>query len=315
MFDEPVNGLDPEGILWIRNLMKALAAEGRTVFVSSHLMSEMENTADHLIVIGRGRLIADCTVEEFIQRNSEVAVRVRTPDSARLQELITADGGRVTSGADQILVTGVSAERIGDIAFDNAVRLHELAPVQASLEEAVMAITSEYATGMIRSTLQSQPRRFTVFGAKILVLGALMLAVGEVLAFAAYGVGKVVLSAHVPIHLSDEGVLRAVVGAGLYTAVLALFSLAAGAIFRHTAGGITAVLGLILVISPLTGLLPDTWGHYVSAYMPTNAGSLAFQQFVPSKHLLGPWQGIGVFAVETALLLALAAYLLRRRDA
>jgi hypothetical protein len=179
----------------------------------------------------------------------------------------------------------------------------------------VMAITSEYATGMIRSTLQSQPRRFTVFGAKILVLGALMLAVGEVLAFAAYGVGKVVLSAHVPIHLSDEGVLRAVVGAGLYTAVLALFSLAAGAIFRHTAGGITAVLGLILVISPLTGLLPDTWGHYVSAYMPTNAGSLAFQQFVPSKHLLGPWQGIGVFAVETALLLALAAYLLRRRDA
>ena len=79
MFDEPVNGLDPEGILWIRNLMKALAAEGRTVFVSSHLMSEMENTADHLLVIGRGRLIADCTVAEFIARNSVQTVRVRTP--------------------------------------------------------------------------------------------------------------------------------------------------------------------------------------------------------------------------------------------
>ena len=179
----------------------------------------------------------------------------------------------------------------------------------------VMAITSEYATGMIRSTLQAQPRRFTVLGAKVLVLGALMLAVGEALAFAAYVVGKAVLSAHVPIHLSDPGVLRAVIGAGLYTAVLALFSLAIGAIFRHTAGAITAVLGLITVISPLTGVLPDTWGRYVSAYMPTNAGSLVFQQFVASKHLLGPWQGIGVFAAETALLLGLAAYLLRRRDA
>jgi ABC-2 type transport system ATP-binding protein len=155
IFDEPVNGLDPEGILWIRNLMKALAAEGRTVFVSSHLMSEMENTADHLIVIGRGRLIADCTVEEFIQRNSEVAVRVRTPDSARLQELITADGGRVTSGADQILVTGVSAERIGDIAFDNAVRLHELAPVQASLEEAFMELTRDSVE--FHTTVPAQP--------------------------------------------------------------------------------------------------------------------------------------------------------------
>src|SRR5690349_9282825 len=90
MFDEPVNGLDPEGILWIRNLMKALAAEGRTVFVSSHLMSEMENTADHLLVIGRGRMIADCTVQEFIARNSVLAVRVRTPDATRCAEAIVA---------------------------------------------------------------------------------------------------------------------------------------------------------------------------------------------------------------------------------
>jgi ABC-type transport system involved in multi-copper enzyme maturation permease subunit len=179
----------------------------------------------------------------------------------------------------------------------------------------VMAISSEYATGMIRSTLQAQPRRFTVLTAKILVLGALMLAVGEALAFAAFGVGKAVISAYVPIHLDDPGVLRALVGAGLYTAVLALFSLAAGAIFRHTAGGITAVLGLITVISPLTSLLPDTWGHYVNAYMPTDAGSLVFQQFVAPEWLLGPWQGIGVFAAATALLLLLSAYLLRRRDA
>src|SRR6266849_5399375 len=89
MFDEPVNGLDPEGILWIRNLMKALAAEGRTVFVSSHLMSEMENTAEHLIVIGRGRLIADCTVPEFIAANSSQTVRVRTPQADALVQLVT----------------------------------------------------------------------------------------------------------------------------------------------------------------------------------------------------------------------------------
>jgi ABC-2 type transport system ATP-binding protein len=156
IFDEPINGLDPEGILWIRNLMKALAAEGRTVFVSSHLMSEMENTADHLIVIGRGRLIADCTVGEFIQRNSEVAIRVRTPDSARLLELITAGGGRVTTGPDHtLLVTGVSADQIGDLAFDHSVRLHELAPVRASLEEAFMELTRDSVE--FHTTVPAQP--------------------------------------------------------------------------------------------------------------------------------------------------------------
>ena len=97
MFDEPVNGLDPEGILWIRTLMKQLAGEGRTVFVSSHLMSEMENTADHLIVIGRGRLIADCSVAEFIERNSVQAVRVRTPQPDALVAAIRRAGGRVAA--------------------------------------------------------------------------------------------------------------------------------------------------------------------------------------------------------------------------
>src|ERR1700748_1172056 len=107
MFDEPVNGLDPEGILWIRNLMKALAAEGRTVFVSSHLMSEMENTADHLIVIGRGKLIADCTVAEFIAANSRQSVRVRTPQAAGLAPVLTAAGAAVRDdGAGQLTVSG-----------------------------------------------------------------------------------------------------------------------------------------------------------------------------------------------------------------
>jgi ABC-2 type transport system ATP-binding protein len=144
MFDEPVNGLDPEGILWIRNLMRALAADGRTVFVSSHLMSEMENTADHLIVIGQGKLIADCTVEEFIERNSELAIRVRTPEAAKLADLVTGLGGKATTeGDDALLVTGVDQARLGDLAFDNGIRLHELAPLQASLEQAFMELTRD----------------------------------------------------------------------------------------------------------------------------------------------------------------------------
>jgi ABC-2 type transport system ATP-binding protein len=143
MFDEPVNGLDPEGILWIRNLMKALAAEGRTVFVSSHLMSEMENTADHLLVIGRGQLIADCTVQEFIARNSVQTVRVRTPQREALASAVALAGGTALDGADgAIVVQGLAAGQIGDLAYDKAIRLHELAPAQASLEEAFMELTA-----------------------------------------------------------------------------------------------------------------------------------------------------------------------------
>jgi ABC-2 type transport system ATP-binding protein len=143
MFDEPVNGLDPEGILWIRNLMKALAAEGRTVFVSSHLMSEMENTADHLLVIGRGKLIADCTVTEFIAANSQQTLRVRTPQPDQLAKLVATAGGTVHENGDGVLlVTGLYADQVGDLAYDNSVRLHELAPVHASLEQAFMDLTA-----------------------------------------------------------------------------------------------------------------------------------------------------------------------------
>src|SRR6202020_1805267 len=137
MFDEPVNGLDPEGLLWIRNLMKALAAEGRTVFVSSHLMSEMEYTADHLIVIGRGKLIADCSMSEFISRSSGASVRVRTPMADELIKAVTARGGVAATGdEDAVEVRGMTAAEVGDVAFEQAIRLHELATVRASLEEA-----------------------------------------------------------------------------------------------------------------------------------------------------------------------------------
>jgi ABC-2 type transport system ATP-binding protein len=144
MFDEPVNGLDPEGILWIRNLMKGLAAEGRTVFVSSHLMSEMEHTADHLIVVGKGKLIADCTMKDFIARSSGSAVRVRTTAPDELVLAIAAEGGNATAGTDGTLtVQDMTADKVGDIAFDKGIRLHELTTVRASLEEAFMELTAD----------------------------------------------------------------------------------------------------------------------------------------------------------------------------
>jgi ABC-2 type transport system ATP-binding protein len=147
MFDEPVNGLDPEGILWIRNLMRSLAAEGRTVFVSSHLMSEMEHTADHVLVIGRGRLIADCSMAEFIARSSGQAIVVRTPQPDALARAVAAAGGAsagVAGGeAGELEVSGLTEERIGDLAFAHGVRLHHLAPSRASLEQAFMELTAD----------------------------------------------------------------------------------------------------------------------------------------------------------------------------
>ncbi|MEU9196774.1 ABC transporter ATP-binding protein [Streptomyces hundungensis] len=147
LFDEPVNGLDPEGILWVRNLMKQLAAEGRTVFVSSHLMSEMALTADHLIVIGRGQLLADMRIADFISHNSADFARVRTPgtDPAQREKLtavLTEAGGQVMSEPDGALrVLGLPLPRISDVAHEADVRLWELSPHQASLEEAYMRMT------------------------------------------------------------------------------------------------------------------------------------------------------------------------------
>jgi ABC-2 type transport system ATP-binding protein len=143
MLDEPVNGLDPEGIHWIRNLLKSLAADGRTVFVSSHLMSEMALTADHLIVVGRGKLIADVSVEEFVSRASAKVVRVRSPALDRLRALL--DGPGVTfeqADGGTAEVHGLTAEQIGDAAAADGIVLHELTPQQASLEEAFMQLTS-----------------------------------------------------------------------------------------------------------------------------------------------------------------------------
>jgi ABC-2 type transport system ATP-binding protein len=144
VLDEPVNGLDPEGVLWVRNLLKGLAAEGRTVFVSSHLMSEMALTAARLVVIGRGRLIADTTVEEFVARAGGSAVTVRTPEAARLCELLLGPDVTVTSEQSGVLhVQGLSAQQIGTTAWHARLPVFELSTQHASLEEAFMRLTDD----------------------------------------------------------------------------------------------------------------------------------------------------------------------------
>ena len=144
MFDEPVNGLDPEGIHWIRNLMKTLAAQGRTVFVSSHLMSEMALTADHLVVIGQGRLLADTSMADFIAENSRSYVRIRTPHRERLLDALHGAGIEVAdTGAEVLEVDGDKSEAVGELAARNQVVLYELSPQRASLEEAFMQLTAE----------------------------------------------------------------------------------------------------------------------------------------------------------------------------
>jgi ABC-2 type transport system ATP-binding protein len=144
MLDEPVNGLDPEGIHWMRSLLKGLAADGRTVFVSSHLMSEMSLTADHLIVIGRGRIIADTSTSEFVQAASGNVVRLRSPQAAELRGLLVAPDVTVEAlDAGSLEVRGLTAAQIGDVAAANGLALHELTPQQASLEDAFMELTRE----------------------------------------------------------------------------------------------------------------------------------------------------------------------------
>jgi len=157
MFDEPINGMDPEGVLWVRHLFRRLAAEGRTVFLSSHLMTEMELTADQLVIIGQGRLIAAESVRSFAARSTRLSVTVGTPQAAELTVLLTAAGASVepqgSAGTGRLAVTGLQADRIGALAHEHHLPLHELTTHSASLEEAFMELTAdsvEYLAGRPR---------------------------------------------------------------------------------------------------------------------------------------------------------------------
>lgn len=179
----------------------------------------------------------------------------------------------------------------------------------------VMVIASEYSTGMIRASLMAVPKRVPMLAAKGLVFGLLVLVVGVLTAFASFFIGAPIIDSKVPVSLGDPGVLRAVIGCGLYLAVLSLFALSIGAIIRHTAAGITGVIAFVLVIAPMAQLLPGSLGKHIHAYLPTEAGRLITQQNPAENDLLGPWQGFGVLLLWTAVMLVIAAMLLQRRDA
>ncbi|MBT2390086.1 ATP-binding cassette domain-containing protein [Streptomyces sp. ISL-1] len=158
MFDEPVNGLDPEGIHWIRNLMKTLACQGRTIFVSSHLMSEMALTAEHLIVIGQGRLLADTSMADFIHENSRSYVRLRSPQQERLRDVLHESGfTAVESGNGTLEIDGATTEAIGELAASHQLVLHELSAQRASLEEAFMQMTAGAVEYHAHSTGEAAP--------------------------------------------------------------------------------------------------------------------------------------------------------------
>jgi ABC-2 type transport system permease protein len=179
----------------------------------------------------------------------------------------------------------------------------------------VLVMTSEYSTGVIRASLLAVPRRIPMLAAKSVVFAALVLIVGEIVTFPSFFLGAAILHNHAPVSLSDPGVARAVFGAGLYLAVLGLFALALGGIIRHTAGAITGVIAFVLVLAPLTQLIPGKIGKYVHAYLPTEAGQLIGQAHEQANQVLSPWEGFGVFCLWTAVLLVIAGYLLKTRDA
>jgi ABC-2 type transport system permease protein len=180
---------------------------------------------------------------------------------------------------------------------------------------AVLAITGEYSTGMISSSLLAAPARTPLLLAKGVVFAALTFVVAEAVAFGTFLADASILHGKVPVALGDPGVPRALVGGGLYLAVLGLFAMAIGALVRHTAGSVTGVLGFVLVLAPLAQLLPGRVGKHVHAYLPTEAGHLITQAHQASGDLLSPTQGFGVFCLWTVALWAAALYLLRRRDA
>jgi ABC-2 type transport system permease protein len=179
----------------------------------------------------------------------------------------------------------------------------------------VLVITSEYSTGVIRASLLAVPRRLPMLAGKGIVFTAITLVLGEIVMFASFFIGAAILHSHVPVLLSTPNVTRAVVGGGLYLAVLGLFALAIGALVRHTAGAITGVIAFVIVLEPLSSLIPGTWGDHIHDYLPTVAGRLVIQTVQASGQVLSAWQGFGVFCLWTAVLLVAAGILLMRRDA
>jgi ABC-2 type transport system permease protein len=226
-----------------------------------------------------------------------------------LTALVVASWGRRGSGGGEVAI------RLDPVSFilGAGIGLGQLTICVLG----VLVITTEYSTGVIRASLLAVPRRIPMLVAKLVVFAALLIVLSEIVAFGSFFLGSVLLHSKVPVSLSDPGVARAVLGAGLYLTVLGLFSVGIGALIRHTAGGIAIVIGVVLVIPIITSFLPGSWGDHVNGYLPEQAGSLIYQahENISQGQVLTPWQGFGVFCLWTAVLLGAAGYLLIRRDA
>ena len=370
LLDEPVNGLDPEGIRWIRNLLKNLAAHGRTVLVSSHLISEVAQTADQLIVIGQGRLLAQTTVAELV-RPQQLPRRGVLP-AHRGQHRVFRDQHRVPG--EPVMTTATltrSATRTaGGYGFRSVARMEWLklrsvrstawvllvfaagmiglailvmahqhwatmsAADRASFDPTndsfaglalgqlalgvlgVLAITTEFSSGMIRATLAAVPRRPLLLAAKAAVLGAVTLVAGEILAFAAFAVGEAVLRSPAPhATLGQPGVLRAVLMAGAYPGLIALIGLGLGAVIRHTAGAICAVVGILFVLPLILVPLGYSIQNSVGQFMPMLIAENSLTAVKPQSHTLSPGLGLGMLCLYAVAALAVGSWLLARRDA
>ena len=438
ILDEPVNGLDPDGVLWVRRLLQRLAAEGRTVFVSSHLMSEMALVATHLIVIGRGKILADSGIEAFLDTAHENHIRVRSPQAPRLAEILTGLSAVVTAEADGALRVVEPCDRGGRrcgrrqrhcaARADRAAclargRLHETdrrrdrlprhrpadrrrSPLMVTLEtaaapaemrgvglswlrvlrsewtkfrtlrstyiiltiavilfvglaviiaysvgtlfergegpemeitvpvEALDAVlgglllaqlaigvfgvsigTNEYSTGMIRATLAAVPRRWPVITAKAFLVFMVTLLVMIPAGFAAFLLGQAIVSQYgLVVSLSQDGVIRALFGTGLYLGGVAVLGLAVGMIVRSAAGGIAILVGVLILLPVVLPLIQFDWITDIHPYLPSEAGQLIYQ-IVPRSDVLTPWTGYAVMVAYCVVLIGIATYLLRRRDA
>jgi ABC-2 type transport system permease protein len=227
--------------------------------------------------------------------------------TAGLTALVVSSWGKRGSGGGEVAII---ADPVGFI-LGGGIGLGQLTICVLG----VLVITSEYSTGMIRASLLAVPRRIPMLVAKLVVFAVLLIVLSEIVAFGSFFLGSLLLHSKVPVSLSDPGVTRAVVGAGMFLTVLGLFAVAIGGLIRHTAGAIATVIGAVLVVPIITSFLPGSWGKHINGYLPEQAGSMIYQAHQRAEQVLTPWQGFGVFCLWTTVLLAAAGYLLVRRDA
>ncbi|MGA5472939.1 hypothetical protein ACPCUK_29710 [Streptomyces arboris] len=308
-------------MLWIRTLLRSLAAEGRTVLVSSHLMSEMALTADYLIVIGRGRLLADTTVDELVRQAGGASVKVITPQPDYLRAHLTAPGVEITTATtlaaplQELHIRGTEAAHIGAIAAAHGITLHELTPQTVSLEQAFMDLTQDAADHRSQPPATTTPTRLPVLWAKAAVFTATVLTVMSATALTTFIAAQLFLhDTDQTASLTDPGVLRAPAGNAVGITLLSLIALGLGSLLRSVPGAIGAFIGGVMILPEVLGMLPYETVERALVYFPTQAaGALGSATPIPGTAAPGP--ALLALCLWATATLAAAALALRYRDA